>query len=221
MALPWKDVPKLLLPAVILWSAWFAAWGFDDLEGFFAHPARVGVIGVLVTGVVLMLIWRPEVKPFRKGYLGAGLEKWIAAALMAIVVAFAVFLPYGDRRGYLVFAESGVVRYVGLALHTIAVAIRLVGLRTLDIACATQQGDQLVQTGLYSVIRHPLYLGGALAWLGLVMVFRSWLVIPFLAIAVVFMRVRIGQEEKLLAEQFGAEFEAYRRRTWRLIPYVY
>jgi protein-S-isoprenylcysteine O-methyltransferase Ste14 len=32
---------------------------------------------------------------------------------------------------------------------------------------------------------------------------------------------RIRAEEKLLAMQFGAEFEAYRRRTWRLIPFVY
>ena len=32
---------------------------------------------------------------------------------------------------------------------------------------------------------------------------------------------RIAAEERLLSETFGAEYEAYRARTWRLIPYVY
>jgi protein-S-isoprenylcysteine O-methyltransferase Ste14 len=32
---------------------------------------------------------------------------------------------------------------------------------------------------------------------------------------------RIEAEERLLGETFGAEYEAYRARTWRLAPYVY
>jgi protein-S-isoprenylcysteine O-methyltransferase Ste14 len=36
-----------------------------------------------------------------------------------------------------------------------------------------------------------------------------------------FVAARIRAEEKLLAEEFGAEFESYRKRTWRLLPYVY
>ncbi len=53
------------------------------------------------------------------------------------------------------------------------------------------------------------------------MIFRSQLVFPLFAVIVMFVAPRIPQEEKLLAEQFGAEFEAYRRRTWRLLPFVY
>ena len=48
-----------------------------------------------------------------------------------------------------------------------------------------------------------------------------WLALPALALGAVFAAARIRQEEKLLAEQFGVEFEAYRRRTWRLLPFVY
>ena len=32
---------------------------------------------------------------------------------------------------------------------------------------------------------------------------------------------RIEAEERLLSETFGAEYDAYRARTWRLVPYVY
>ena len=71
------------------------------------------------------------------------------------------------------------------------------------------------------MIRHPIYLRALLMAVGLPLIFRSQLVFPFLAFIVVFVAVRIRQEEKLLGEQFGAEFDAYRRRTWRLLPFVY
>jgi protein-S-isoprenylcysteine O-methyltransferase Ste14 len=37
----------------------------------------------------------------------------------------------------------------------------------------------------------------------------------------IFVLLRMGQEERLLGEHFGSEFESYRRRTWRLLPHVY
>lgn len=225
MPLPWKDVPKLLLPALLLWTIWFAAWGFDDLGGFFAHPARAGTIVVLAAAVALMLIWRPDIQPFRKGTSELGRQKYL---LVAVVIPFFLFMlvaPYGDRRGFWVFGESDALRYAGLAIHIVGVVIRLVGLRTLDRQFSgyvtLQEDHKLVQTGIYGVIRHPLYLGGALAQIGLLLVFRSWVVVPVVFLAALFLSYRIPQEERLLAEHFGAEFEAYRRHTWRLLPYLY
>jgi len=225
MPLSWKNVPKLLLPALLLWIAWFAAWGFDDVAGFFAHPARAGTVVMLVASIVLMLIWRPDIQPFRKGTSELGRQKYF---LIAVVIPFFLLIlvaPYGDRRGLWVFGEWDALRYAGLVIHIAGVAIRLAGLRTLDRQFSgyvtVQEGHQLVQAGLYGVIRHPLYLGGALAQVGLLLVFRSWVVVPVVFLAALFLTYRIPQEEKLLAEHFGEEYEAYRRRTWRLIPYLY
>ena len=84
-----------------------------------------------------------------------------------------------------------------------------------------QEDHQLVQTGIYGVIRHPIYLRALMVFVGLPLIFRSWLLLPLFVVGVLFVGYRIRQEEKLLAEHFGAEFEAYRRRTWRLLPYLY
>jgi protein-S-isoprenylcysteine O-methyltransferase Ste14 len=84
-----------------------------------------------------------------------------------------------------------------------------------------QVNHQLVQTGIYGWIRHPMYLGYLLVLPGIVLIFRSWLVIPVFVSSAIFVVVRIGEEEKLLAEHFGSEFDAYRRRTWLLLPYLY
>lgn len=56
---------------------------------------------------------------------------------------------------------------------------------------------------------------------GVALVFRSWLTVPLVVLGTIFVLARIRQEEKLLGEHFGAEFDVYRRRTWRLFPYLY
>ncbi|MEE8201002.1 MAG: isoprenylcysteine carboxylmethyltransferase family protein, partial [Candidatus Acidoferrales bacterium] len=84
-----------------------------------------------------------------------------------------------------------------------------------------QEDHRLVQSGIYGVIRHPIYLRALLVFVGLPLLFRSWLLLPMLLLGSLFVALRIRQEEKLLAGHFGAEFEAYRRRTWRLLPYLY
>ena len=193
------------------------SWGWDDWRGFFAHPARAALLGVLVLGIIPVLAGWVEVKVFRKGKKPVGRQRWLLAGVMVLMLGLIWFLPYGDRRGLLTFAGSETMRYSGLALYTVGNALALVALRALGkqySGYVTLQDDhQLVQAGIY--------LRGLLMGLGLPLIFRSQLVFPFLAFIMVFVAVRIRQEEKLLAEQFGAEFDAYRRRTWRLLPYVY
>ena len=73
-------------------------------------------------------------------------------------------------------------------------------------------------TGLYARIRHPSYLGLLVASLGWALVFRSAVGLLLTAALLVPLVARIRDEERLLAAEFGAEYAAYRRRTWRLVP---
>jgi protein-S-isoprenylcysteine O-methyltransferase Ste14 len=59
-----------------------------------------------------------------------------------------------------------------------------------------------------------------LAPTGIALVFDSWLALPILVLSAIFVFDRIPREERLLAAYFGREFEEYRLRTWKLIPYV-
>jgi protein-S-isoprenylcysteine O-methyltransferase Ste14 len=63
--------------------------------------------------------------------------------------------------------------------------------------------------------------GNLLSWPATCLVFRSWLVFPIFLYFLVFAVLRGAQEERVLREQFNTEFEAYRQRAWRLVPYVY
>lgn len=72
----------------------------------------------------------------------------------------------------------------------------------------------LVTTGLYSRIRNPIYVFGALIFLGIIIwTGRPWLLL-ILAILVPMQIYRARQESKVLEAKFGAEYLEYKRKTW-------
>ncbi|MBI4463013.1 MAG: isoprenylcysteine carboxylmethyltransferase family protein [Acidobacteria bacterium] len=219
-----KTTLGLLLQA-FLWALLLVGWGLDDVGGFFAHPARTGLLLVALAGTVIVLVSGADLDPFRKGEKKTGHQAWFVAVFLVVTLFAVCFLPFADRRSVLVFAENDSLRYAGLALNVIGTAIRVAGLLTLGRQFSgyitVQENHQLVQTGIYGRIRHPMYLGVLLAFPGFALTLRSQLTIPLFVIFAVLIRVRLQREEKLLGEHFGAEFDAYQRRTWRLVPYLY
>jgi protein-S-isoprenylcysteine O-methyltransferase Ste14 len=86
---------------------------------------------------------------------------------------------------------------------------------------AIQPGHTLVTTGIYSIVRHPSYLGLLVSSLGWGLAFRSGVGVLLAVLTLVPVVGRIRAEEVLLRSQFGAEYDAYRGRTSRLIPGLY
>jgi protein-S-isoprenylcysteine O-methyltransferase Ste14 len=78
----------------------------------------------------------------------------------------------------------------------------------------TPRARNLVTTGLYSRIRHPVYVFGQLLLLGLILSFDLFgLLIPWLV--VLFLQIRRARvEERVLGEKFGQEYTDYKRQTW-------
>ena len=68
---------------------------------------------------------------------------------------------------------------------------------------AIQPGHTLVTTGIYSVIRHPSYLGLLINSLGWALAFRSVVGVLLTALTIVPIVARIGAEETLLRSEFG------------------
>jgi hypothetical protein len=86
---------------------------------------------------------------------------------------------------------------------------------------AIQPGHRLVTNGIYGVIRHPSYLGLLIGSLGWALAFRSGVGVLLTALLIPPLVARIHSEERLLRTHFGGEYEAYCRRTSRLIPGLY
>jgi protein-S-isoprenylcysteine O-methyltransferase Ste14 len=82
-------------------------------------------------------------------------------------------------------------------------------------------GQRLITTGLYSRIRHPLYLGEMTRNLGLAILFSSLYGLVLVTIANFFLLIRIEIEEKMLISEFGQEYEEYKKKTKKLLPCIY
>jgi len=188
---------------------------------FFAHGALVAVTVVTLAALVAAQFSRASLSPGVREDRG---NRWVIGALGVLGLLLAFAPPYSDRFGWWVFGGEG-VRWLGVALYTIGGALRLapvfvLGKRFSGLV-AIQSGHQLVTDGLYAIIRNPSYLGLFVLCFGWALAFRSGLGVVITSLMAIPLHARMNSEERLLAEQFGAEYAAYRARSWRLIPWIY
>jgi protein-S-isoprenylcysteine O-methyltransferase Ste14 len=121
--------------------------------------------------------------------------------------------------------EAPPSRSIGLALFVLGLTTMIVAQVTLwqnySGFVVIKRDHQLITHGLYRFTRNPIYLGAFLGFAGLPIYAASLPgFLAMLPVVPIFLH-RIGMEEKMLAEHFGAEYEAYRRSTRRLIPFLY
>ena len=82
------------------------------------------------------------------------------------------------------------------------------------------QKQNLVTSGVYSTIRHPLYLSGLLILVGTNIYFgSSWAWVGVLLVLIVIL-IRLPIEERHLAVRFGQEYITYRERTKAILPWM-
>lgn len=89
--------------------------------------------------------------------------------------------------------------------------------RTIEV----QEGQQVVSTGLYGIVRHPMYAVTVTLFLSMPLVLGSvWTFIVFLAYPVIIMK-RIRNEEEVLTRELSGYAEYRQKVKWRLIPFVW
>ena len=82
-----------------------------------------------------------------------------------------------------------------------------------------KQGHELVTTGPYRIVRHPIYTGIVLAMLGSTMVTPFWIV-AFVCLTAYFV-YSARTEERIMTSQFPGQYPEYKKRTKMLAPLVW
>ncbi len=83
-----------------------------------------------------------------------------------------------------------------------------------------KEGATLVETGMYRFVRHPIYFGVIVMGIGFALSVQGWLTLFEAAALAVFFDIKSRREEVWLAEHFP-NYEDYRRRVRKLIPFIY
>ena len=220
-----KPLPKwsmiLVTAASLTLYLGLAVWGWGGWTAFMANPARASsVVAMVVVSVAAM---------FTSGNISSGRRedtknRWIFVPFLVLGFILAWLPAYTDRRDIWTI-DGDAVRYLGLVLFVVGSVLRVgavfvLGNRFSGLV-AIQEGHELVTSGLYRVIRHPSYLGLLLFLLGWALVFRSVIGVLVSLLILPPLIARMNSEEALLESEFGERYSEYRRRTWRLVPFVY
>ena len=78
----------------------------------------------------------------------------------------------------------------------------------------------LVLTGLYRLVRHPIYFGVILMAFGWALFVQGWLTLAYAVVLAVFFDIKTRREEVWLARRFP-QYAEYRTRVRKLIPFIY
>ena len=215
--------PGLLLITGVSLLFFFAlpVLGWGSVGGLLSDPSRVGafvVVGLaalasLFTGINLAGCHRADAR-----------DRWILAPFAGLALLIA-FVPAWDDRHDFATIDGDATRYLGLALLLVGAIFRVGPMfilgRRFTWPLASQEAHALMTSGIYRHIRHPSYLGGMIGGIGWALVFRSGLGLVLIALLTPALLRVVHAEEALLEAEFGEEYESYRRRTWRLVPFLY
>ena len=138
---------------------------------------------------------------FVVGFVVAGLDfrfGWSHMSLWVVIIASVLFVI-----AYALYAE--VMRENAYLSRTIRV----------------EQGQTVVDTGLYSIVRHPMYAVTILLFLMIPLVLGSWYALIAFAFYPAVIVVRLKDEEELLTRELPG-YEAYKKKVkYRLIPFIW
>jgi len=83
-----------------------------------------------------------------------------------------------------------------------------------------KKDHELVQSGPYALVRHPIYTGLLVALIGTAIAIDRWRALAGLALLLAGIVYKISVEERFMREQFGEAYARYRARVKALVPFV-
>jgi protein-S-isoprenylcysteine O-methyltransferase Ste14 len=214
---------KLFLTTVVGLVVQFglAILGWGGFAGFFSRPPIIATTAFTLVATVVALFSGVNLS---SGEREDRSNRWVLGAFGVIALLLAFFSAYTDRNDILTI-DGDTARWIGFALLVVGAIVRLwpvfvLGPRFSGLV-AIQRDHRLVTTGIYRHVRNPSYVGLMVGSIGWALVFRSGVGILIAVLLLIPLVARIRSEERLLADHFGAEYESYRARTWRLLPGIY
>jgi protein-S-isoprenylcysteine O-methyltransferase Ste14 len=150
------------------------------------------------------------------------LQKFIISIAFLSLGATIVFSALDFRFGW--SSMPATVSIAGDVL--VAVGLGIAMLTTIQNGYASanitvESGQELVSTGMYSVVRHPMYSGNVVLMIGIPLALGSYWGLMFVIPGLAVLAIRILDEEKVLTQQLTGYPEYTQRVHYRLLPYVW
>jgi protein-S-isoprenylcysteine O-methyltransferase Ste14 len=181
---------------------------------------RIVDLTIVICWVLFWAYWLIAARSSKAGQFPSGRFAGARVAILIVVVYLA--RAFGFRSHPV--QNDPVLTGVGLALFFLGLALaiwaRLYIGRNWGMPMTRKEEPELVTTGPYSRVRHPIYTGMILALLGTALATTPFGLIAVAVLAAYFI-YSATREESYLAEQFPDTYPAYKRSTKMLVPFVF
>lgn len=200
----------LFLPAGTL--DYYGAWLFVFL--LFTPIFIVGIVLFLRNPALLHK--RLEMREREKEQRGV-------VSLSGLLLVFSLVLSGFDFRfGWSLVPDAVVVLasvllLVGYVLYAEVLRENVYLSRVVEV----QEGQIVIDTGLYGIVRHPMYLAVSLLYIAIPLVLGSWWALLPMSLCVLLLLVRIKNEELLLHQGLPGYTEYTKRVQYRMIPFLW
>ncbi len=186
-------------------------WDLIFLVGFIAYVSIRGVFERRTSGIEKTVSRMDARERILLLFVGLG------SLLLPILYLFTPWLNFADYRLPFLAPCFGTV-ILTFALWLFWRSHADLG-QNWSISLELRHGHQLVQTGVYRFVRHPMYASILLWDLAQGLLLQNWLAgWSALVTFVVLYAVRTPREERMMCETFGQDYRDYMRRTGRLFP---
>lgn len=220
----------IYLLQTLVWMVFMAALLFWP-AGTFAYPGAWALLVIFAIGSGTFIVWlsqySPELLKKRMGSpLQPGQARWDKIFISLIIVTFCAWLVFmawdAARTGFTavppwlqgVGALCIILEFAGCAwtFNANAFAAPVVNI---------QEGQKIIDTGPYALVRHPMYTSALLFFLGVPLLLGSWHGLWISILLSLALAWRSVHEEDTLRHQF-ADYDTYSRRVkYRLVPGVW
>lgn len=216
-----KTLIAFLLGIIITGAMLFVPAGTLDYPGAWLFMALL-FTPVLIMGVVL-LIKNPEL--LRKRLEMKEREKTqqgVVALSGLLLVGSFIVAGLDFRLGWSHVSEvvviiASVVLLIGYTLYAEVLRENVYLSRVVEV----QDNQRVIDTGLYGIVRHPMYLAVTLLYLSIPLVLGSWWALLVMSLCVVLLATRIKNEEQVLHQGLSGYTDYTKRVRYRMIPFVW
>ncbi len=183
----------------------------------------MGVYGIIIAilWTIFIVYWIVSAVSVKKDVYRRG--AWWQRAFIFAIAAFALtnFVPMWRKP---LFPQSPVLGIVALLLTASGIFCAVWARVHLGANWSSQpalkEGHELVTSGPYRFVRHPIYTGVILAFIGTALINNMLWDIVILLVAIMFIR-RVYVEDGLMARQFPDQYPEYKKQTKALVPFVW
>ena len=214
-------ISKLVIGLVAIATLLFAP------AGTFAFPGAWRLLMLLFIPMIIMgvalLIWAPETLSRRLRSKEERVKQKGVVALSGILFVASFILAGLDFRfgwsslPHWVVWTSSIVFLLSYGMYAEVMRENEWLSRSIEV----MEGQKVVSTGLYGIVRHPMYTATIAMFLAMPLVMGSWWAFLVMVPYVVAIVTRIKDEETLLTKELEGYLEYKEKVRWKLIPYIW